>query len=52
MGATYLQLDAPHYTMVLDPRYRDFYASRGWPAERWIELGLELDNRVIGDRPG
>ncbi|MGH9192371.1 MAG: hypothetical protein ACRDZ0_07855 [Acidimicrobiales bacterium] len=38
--------------MVLDPRYRDFYASRGWPTERWIELGLELDNRVIGDRPG
>jgi 5-methyltetrahydropteroyltriglutamate--homocysteine methyltransferase len=52
MGATYLQLDAPHYTMLLDPRYRDFYASRGWPAERWIELGLELDNRVIGHRPG
>jgi 5-methyltetrahydropteroyltriglutamate--homocysteine methyltransferase len=52
MGATYLQLDAPHYTMVLDPHYRDFYASRGWPTERWIELGLELDNRVIGDRPG
>jgi 5-methyltetrahydropteroyltriglutamate--homocysteine methyltransferase len=52
MGATYLQLDAPHYTMVLDPGYRDFYASRGWPTERWIELGLELDNRVIGDRPG
>ncbi len=52
MGATYLQLDAPHYTMVLDPRYRDFYATRGWPTERWIELGLELDNRVIGDRRG
>jgi methionine synthase II (cobalamin-independent) len=52
MGATYLQLDAPHYTMVLDPHYRDFYASRGWPAERWMELGIELDNKVIGDRPG
>jgi 5-methyltetrahydropteroyltriglutamate--homocysteine methyltransferase len=52
MGATYLQLDAPHYTMVLDPHYRDFYASRGWPAEQWLEMGLELDNRVIGNRPG
>ena len=52
MGATYVQLDAPHYTMVLDPAYRDFYASRGWPTERWLQLGLELDNRVIGDRPG
>jgi 5-methyltetrahydropteroyltriglutamate--homocysteine methyltransferase len=52
LGATYLQLDAPHYPLLLDPRYRDFYASRGWPAERWLDLGLELDNLVIGDYPG
>jgi len=52
LGATYLQLDAPHYPLLLDPRYRDFYASRGWPAERWLDLGLELDNIVIGDHPG
>jgi 5-methyltetrahydropteroyltriglutamate--homocysteine methyltransferase len=51
LGATYLQLDAPHYPLLLDPRYRDFYASRGWPAERWLDLGLELDNIVIGDHP-
>ncbi len=52
LGATYVQLDAPHYPMFLDPSYRDFYASRGWPAERWIEQGVELDNHVIGERPG
>lgn len=52
LGATYLQLDAPHYTMVLDPAYRDFYESRGIPAARWLEFGVELDNHVIGDRPG
>jgi 5-methyltetrahydropteroyltriglutamate--homocysteine methyltransferase len=52
LGATYLQLDAPHYPLLLDPRYRDFYASRGWPAERWLDLGLELDNLVMGDHPG
>jgi 5-methyltetrahydropteroyltriglutamate--homocysteine methyltransferase len=51
LGATYIQLDAPHYPMLIDPAYRDFYASRGWPAERWIELGVELDNMVIGDHP-
>ena len=51
LGATYIQIDAPHYPMLLDPRYRDFYASRGWPAERWIELGTELDNLVFGDHP-
>ena len=52
LGATYIQLDAPHYPLLLDPGYRDFYESRGWPAERWLDLGLELDNAVIGDHPG
>jgi len=52
LGATYLQLDAPHYPLLVDPAYRDFYASRGWPPDRWLEYGLELDNFVIGDRPG
>ncbi len=51
LGATYVQLDAPHYPMFLNPAYRDFYASKGWPAERWIELGVELDNHVFGDHP-
>jgi 5-methyltetrahydropteroyltriglutamate--homocysteine methyltransferase len=52
LGATYIQLDAPHYPLLIDPGYRDFYESRGWPAERWLDLGLELDNLVIGDHPG
>ncbi len=52
LGATYIQLDAPHYPLLLDPAYREFYASRGWPADRWLELGLELDNLVYGDREG
>ena len=51
LGATYIQLDAPHYPLLLDPAYRDFYESRGWPADRWLELGVELDNLVIGDHP-
>jgi 5-methyltetrahydropteroyltriglutamate--homocysteine methyltransferase len=49
LGATYIQLDAPHYPLLVDPGYREFYESRGWPADRWLELGLELDNLVIGD---
>ncbi|MGH8571289.1 MAG: cobalamin-independent methionine synthase II family protein, partial [Gammaproteobacteria bacterium] len=52
LGCEYVQLDAPHYPLLVDPAYRDFYASRGWPAERWLDLGLELDNVVFGDRPG
>jgi methionine synthase II (cobalamin-independent) len=52
LGCTYVQLDAPHYPLLIDPGYRDFYESRGWPAERWLELGLELDNAVISGHEG
>lgn len=52
LGATYIQLDAPHYPLLVDPTYREFYASRGWPAERWLDLGLELDNHVFGEHEG
>src|SRR5436309_1362301 len=52
LGAVYIQLDDPHYPLLVDPTYRQFYESRGWPAERWLELGVELDNHVIGDHAG
>ena len=52
LGATYIQLDAPHYPLLLDDGYRAFYESRGWPAERWLDFGSELDNLVMGDHPG
>jgi 5-methyltetrahydropteroyltriglutamate--homocysteine methyltransferase len=52
LGCQYVQLDAPHYPLLLDSAYRDFYESRGWPVERWLDLGLELDNIVFGQRPG
>jgi 5-methyltetrahydropteroyltriglutamate--homocysteine methyltransferase len=52
LGCEYIQLDAPHYPLLLDSAYRDFYESRGWPAQRWLDLGLELDNIVVGRRPG
>jgi 5-methyltetrahydropteroyltriglutamate--homocysteine methyltransferase len=52
LGATYIQLDAAHYPLLIDPAYREFYESRGRPADRWIELGTELDNLVMGEHPG
>jgi 5-methyltetrahydropteroyltriglutamate--homocysteine methyltransferase len=52
LGCEYVQLDAPHYPLLLDSAYRNFYASRGWPAERWLDLGIELDNIVFGEHPG
>jgi 5-methyltetrahydropteroyltriglutamate--homocysteine methyltransferase len=52
LGATYIQLDAPHYPLLLDPKTRKFYEGRGWDFDRWMSRGIELDNRVIGDHPG
>jgi 5-methyltetrahydropteroyltriglutamate--homocysteine methyltransferase len=46
-GATYLQLDAPHYPLLLDERWRTFYERRGS-----VETWLELDNHVIEAAPG
>jgi methionine synthase II (cobalamin-independent) len=52
LGATYLQLDAPHYPLLVDPTWRAFYEERGWPLERWLSYGVELDNAVIDAAPG
>ena len=51
-GATYIQLDAPHYPLLLDSRLRRFYESRGWTSEKWLQAGIEMDNAVIGGHPG
>jgi 5-methyltetrahydropteroyltriglutamate--homocysteine methyltransferase len=52
LGATYLQLDAPHYPLLIDPEWRAFYEERGWPLERWLSYGVDLDNAVIDAAPG
>src|SRR5919198_2874377 len=52
LGATYLQIDAPHYPLLVDPTWRAFYEARGWPAARWLSYGVELDNAVIDAAPG
>ncbi len=52
LGATYVQLDAPQYPLLLEERTRRFYEERGWPLSRWLSRGVELDNHVIGDNPG
>ena len=52
LGAVYLQLDAPHYPLLIDPATRAFYESQGWSLERWLDRGIELDNAVIDAAPG
>lgn len=52
LGATYIQLDAPHYGLLLDPKTRRFYEQRGWALEKWLTLGVELDNALMDGFPG
>ena len=47
LGCTYIQLDAPHYPLLIDPAWRTCYTERGWSLERWLDYGIELDNAVI-----
>jgi 5-methyltetrahydropteroyltriglutamate--homocysteine methyltransferase len=52
LGAVYIQLDAPHYPLLLEEKTRTFYEARGWDLDRWLGRGIELDNYVMGDHPG
>lgn len=52
LGCTYAQLDAPHYPLLVDAKWREFYAARGWPIDRWLAYGIEADNAVIDAAPG
>jgi 5-methyltetrahydropteroyltriglutamate--homocysteine methyltransferase len=51
LGATYIQIDAPHYGLLLDPRTRVFYEKLGWSLDQWLSLGIELDNAIIAGFP-
>ena len=52
LGATYIQIDAPHYPLLVDPGTRTFYEKQGWDLDRWLSRGIELDNHVMQDHPG
>ena len=45
-GAIYIQIDAPHYGLLLDPKTRGFYERGGWSLDQWLSQGIELDNAI------
>jgi len=47
LGCTYIQLDAPHYPLLIEPKWRVFYEARGWSVDRWLSHGIDLDNAVM-----
>jgi 5-methyltetrahydropteroyltriglutamate--homocysteine methyltransferase len=52
LGCTYIQIDAPQYSALLDPKIREGYRQRGSDPDRLIDRCIELDNAVIGEHPG
>lgn len=52
LGCTYIQIDSPQYTALLDPQLREGYRQRGNDPDRLLDLSIEMDNAVIGNYPG
>ena len=52
LGCTYIQVDAPQYAALLDPKMREGYRSRGSDPEALIDRCIELDNAIIANHPG
>src|SRR5438132_7426583 len=52
LGCTYVQIDAPQYAALLDPKIRAGYRERGSDPEQLIDRGIELDNAIIEKDPG
>jgi 5-methyltetrahydropteroyltriglutamate--homocysteine methyltransferase len=52
LGCTYIQIDSPQYTGLLDPDIREGYRQRGNDPDKLLDRCVELDNAVIGNHPG
>jgi 5-methyltetrahydropteroyltriglutamate--homocysteine methyltransferase len=52
LGCTYIQIDAPQYAALLDPKIREGYRQRGSDPEELIDRCIELDNAIIEGHPG
>ncbi len=52
LGCTYIQIDSPQYTALLDPDLRAGYRKRGNDPDRLLDLSIEMDNAIIGQHQG
>lgn len=51
LGCTYIQIDAPQYAALLDPKMREGYRQRGSDPEEIIDRCIEMDNAIISGHP-
>jgi 5-methyltetrahydropteroyltriglutamate--homocysteine methyltransferase len=52
LGCTYIQIDAPQYAALLDPKMREGYIQRGSDPDQLIDTCIEMDNAIIDGHPG
>jgi 5-methyltetrahydropteroyltriglutamate--homocysteine methyltransferase len=52
LGCTYIQIDSPQYTALLDPQLRAGYRARGNDPDRLLDLAIEMDNAIVGQHAG
>lgn len=52
LGCTYIQIDSPQYTALLDPDLREGYRQRGNDPDRLLDLSIEMDNAIVGNHQG
>ncbi len=52
LGCTYIQIDAPQYAALLDPKMREGYIQRGSDPDKMIDTCIEMDNAIIDGHPG
>jgi 5-methyltetrahydropteroyltriglutamate--homocysteine methyltransferase len=52
LGCTYIQIDAPQYAGLLDPKIREGYRQRGNDPDKMIDVCIEMDNAIIDGHPG
>ena len=52
IGATYIQVDAPEFGMLLDPIQQEWFRSKGFNPDTLVNDGVEMINKVIEDFSG
>lgn len=52
IGATYIQIDAPEFGMLLDPVQQKWFASKGFNPDTMVNDGVEMINKVLENFSG
>ena len=51
LGCSFLQLDETQFPMLCDPQNREIFRQNGHDPDRLIDTYIEINNRLISDRP-